>query len=76
MHRKKAITLQEAVVNAAIALAAAWIVYNLLEYSGHKEIANVASVVCGRYADDVLKMGWDLIKKFLGNLDEQVNNKK
>lgn len=69
MYKKKPLNWRDVckdiAVNSAIAFAAAYLVWAVLTASGHQDAAFMCSVICGRFADDVLKIGWKVFKKFL-----------
>ena len=76
MHKKNPITMKDVIVSSAIAFAAAFLVYFLLDYFGHTQAAIVCSVICGRFADDVLTIAWKSVKKYLKILDNEINEEK
>jgi hypothetical protein len=76
MHKKNPITLKDIAVNSAIAFAAAFLVYSALDYWGHTKAAIVSSVICGRFADDILSTSWRSFKKWFKILDDEINNEK
>ena len=65
MHRKKPINMRDVIVNSVIAFASAFFVYSLLVYTGNTQLATVSSVICGRFAEDVLRFGFLTTKKML-----------
>ena len=75
MQKVKPITWVDVVVNSAIAFAAAYFVWAVLETTGHQNLSTICSVICGRYADDVLSMGWKMGKKILTNLNDEIKDK-
>lgn len=76
MHKVKPITWVDVLVNSAIAFAAAYFVWAVLETTGHQNLSTVCSVICGRYADDVLTLGWKLMRKILTNLSDEIKDKE
>ena len=65
MHKQKPITWTDGVVNAAIAFAAAFLVYFWLKYLDRQDIALPVSVITGRYGDDFIKVSYRWTKKFM-----------
>jgi hypothetical protein len=76
MHKKNPITLKDIAINSAIAFAAAFLVYSALDYWGHTNAAIVSSVICGRFADDILSTSWRSFKKWFKFVDDEINNEK
>jgi len=76
MHKVKPITMADVVVNSAIAFAAAFLVYHLLHYNGYGDAAIVASVLCGRFADDILTVSWRFAKRYIKITNDELNGKK
>jgi hypothetical protein len=72
MHKKNPITMKDIMVNSAIAFAAAFLVYFLLDYFGHQQAAIVSSVICGRFADDILTVLWKSFKKYFKDLSNEI----
>ncbi len=68
LHENKKLGVWDVARNAAIAMAAAYLVYHALIYIGKEDVATPISVLCGRYSDDVLNITWEKVKKFMNNL--------
>lgn len=67
VSKKKKLTLKEFVTHSVIAFACAILVWHLLAYSGRLEIANVVSVIVGRYGDLIIVGLWGKIKEFMNS---------
>ena len=76
MYRTKNITFKDVFINSTIAFAAAWGAFAGLQYTGHTELATMVSVLCGRFADDVLQVLWRQVKTFLKIANDDLNNPK
>jgi len=72
MHRTKSINLKDIIGNSLVAFAAAWIVYNALTISGNGQYATLSSVLCGRFADDILQMGWKWFKAIVFQTNKDI----
>lgn len=67
VSKKKKLTLKEFVTHSIIAFACAILVWNVLSYYHRLEVANVASVIVGRYGDLIIYAVWDKIKSLINN---------
>lgn len=65
MHRTKPINLKDILVNTTVAFAASFFVYSVLDYWGYTKMAIMLSVICGRFADDMLKAGFSTVLKIV-----------
>jgi len=65
MSKEKPLTVKDFVIHGTIAFACAWLVWALLEHYGHLDLANIASVIVGRYADYVLVAIWKAVKNMI-----------
>lgn len=74
MHKVEPITWKVVVKNSLIAFAAAYLVWQILYTWGYPQMANVMSVVCGRFADDILKMGLKIARKVLTGFSEEMKD--
>jgi hypothetical protein len=61
--REKKLTLREYINHSIIAFASAFLVWQILSYYGRLDVANVASVVVGRYGDAIIYTVWEKIKE-------------
>lgn len=75
MHKKNPLTLKDIAINSAIAFAVAYMAYSAIDYSGHKNAAVVFSVICGRFADDILTMTWKSFKKWFSAMNDEIEKK-
>ena len=75
MYKQEPITWKVVIKNTLIAFAAAYLIWQLLYTAGYPQMANVLSVVCGRFADDILKMGLRIAKKTLTGLSDEMEDK-
>jgi hypothetical protein len=73
MHRVKPVTIKDVIINSSVAFAAAYLVYALLVETGHTHLATISSVLCGRFADDVLSLAWKALKSFLKTTSDDLN---
>ena len=69
VSKERKLTLKQFVTHSVIAFACAILVWNVLSYYGQLEVANVASVIVGRYRDMIIYAIW-------GKIKELINNKK
>jgi uncharacterized membrane protein YeaQ/YmgE (transglycosylase-associated protein family) len=69
MHRTKSINLTDIITNTIVAFSAAWLVYFWLVGMGKENYATLASVLCGRFADDIIQVAWKYIKVIRTNKD-------
>ena len=65
MSKEKPLTVKDFVIHGTIAFACAWLVWAMLEHYGHLDLANIASVIVGRYADYVLVAIWKAVKNLI-----------
>lgn len=65
MHKHKTLTWKDSAANAAIAFAAAILVYFWLKYLDREDMALPMSVITGRYGDDFIKVSYRWMKQFL-----------
>ncbi len=65
IHKEKPLTVKDFVLHSSIAFACAWLVWAILEHYGKLDLANIASVIVGRYADYVLVAIWKAIRNML-----------
>lgn len=72
MHKKNPITLKDVAINSAIAFASAFLVYSMLDYYGQTKAAIVSSVICGRFADDILTITWKSFKKWFHAINDEI----
>ena len=61
-NKKEKLTLAQFVYHSAIAFACAFLVWNILSYYGRLDIANVVSVIVGRFGDLIIYAIWGKIK--------------
>jgi len=73
MHRTKSITFKDVMINTVIAFSAAWVVYAGLVSTGMEEYATLASVLCGRFADDILQIVWKWFKTIIFQTNRDIN---
>lgn len=72
MSKEKPLTVKDFFIHGTVAFACAWLVWALLEHYGHLDLANIASVIVGRYADYVLVAIWKSIKKAINSTEKPV----
>lgn len=65
MNKEKTLTMKEFIMHSMVAFACAWVVWYSLRYYGKLELANVCSVVVGRYADLILFSVWKQLKSMI-----------
>lgn len=73
LHKNEKLSFADVMRNAAIAMAAAYLVYHILIFTGNENVATPISVLCGRYSDDVLNITWLKFKKIVDNFTEKKN---
>jgi len=73
MHKEKSITWKDVIVNSVVAFAAAYLTWQVLYTAGYPQMANVCSVICGRFADDTLKFVWKIVIKTAGNAADDIS---
>lgn len=72
ISKEKPLTVKDFILHSSIAFACAWLVWAVLEHYGHLDLANIASVIVGRYADYVLAAIWKAIKNILNSKPEKL----
>lgn len=65
MHKEKPLTKLEFILHSIVAFACAWLVWNLLEHYNRLWMANIASVIVGRYGDQILLLIWKGVKNLI-----------
>jgi ethanolamine transporter EutH len=73
MHRTKSINLKDVIINTIVAFSAAWVVYAALVATGRESYATLASVLCGRFADDIFQIVWKWFKTMIGQVNKDLN---
>ena len=67
MHKHQKVTVKDVIISSTIALSTAFCLYWMLKEMGVGEnLRNGAAVLCGRFADDVLKLLWRTFRKGMG----------
>ncbi|MDW0314037.1 MAG: hypothetical protein QN716_01560 [Nitrososphaeraceae archaeon] len=64
IRRHKKLTWQEALFQTTVAFSSAWIVWFILDYYGYSKLAAPASVVCGRFGDEVIIWVGSYVRKW------------
>lgn len=72
ISKEKPLTVKDFILHSSIAFACAWLVWAILEHYGYLDLANIASVIVGRYADYVLAAIWKSIKTVLTSKQENI----
>ena len=67
VSKKRKLTTKEFITHSLIAFACAILVWNVLSYYERLEVANVVSVIVGRYGDLIIIALWRKIKEFIGD---------
>lgn len=65
MNKEKTLTLKEFILHSMVAFACAWMVWSVLAYYGKLDLANIFSVIVGRYSDVILLAAWKQIKRMI-----------
>ena len=65
INKEKPLTIKDFILHSSIAFACAWLVWAILSYYGRLELANIFSVIVGRYGDHILFAIWKAIKNML-----------
>jgi len=69
MHKQRKLSMWEVISHTTVALASAWLVWNLLDhYNAHDWLKNGASVIVGRFGDSILLAAWQLVKTWIKSL--------
>lgn len=71
LYKDKPITVKEFLSQGAMAFAAAWLVWSILEHYGYLDLANIASVIVGRYSDYILIAVWRAIKNLINSKQQK-----
>ncbi len=71
ISKEKPLTVKDFIIHGTIAFAAAWAVWAILEHYGHLDLANIASVIVGRYADQILVAIWKSVKNIISNKQDK-----
>lgn len=69
IHKEKTLTLKEFVLHSIVAFACAWLVWSALAYYGKLDLANIFSVIVGRYSDVILMAAWKQLKKLINDFN-------
>jgi hypothetical protein len=72
MNKNERLTLREFVYHTTVAMAAAWGAWHFFILVGRPELATGASVVVGRFADDILLMLWNSFKLLIKQSSEKL----
>lgn len=72
ISKEKPLTVKDFILHSTIAFACAWLVWAILEHYGKLDLANIASVIVGRYADYVLVAIWKSIKNLINSKSEKI----
>lgn len=67
VNKEKTLTIKDFILHSTIAFACAWLVWAVLEHYGKLDLANIASVIVGRYADYILLAIWKWIKDIINS---------
>ncbi len=65
INKEKPLTFKEFILHGSVAFACAWCVWALLSYYGRMDLANIVSVIVGRYADYILVAIWKSIRNLI-----------
>lgn len=71
INRSKKLTWKEAIFQTSVAFSAAWIAWFLLD-PHYPHLSAPASVVCGRFGDEIVMWVWNFIKKMGRTALEQI----
>lgn len=61
-NKEKNLTKAEIIMHSLVAFAAAYFTWSLLDYWHMKEISTPASVIVGRFGDNILMAAWKMIQ--------------
>lgn len=67
LNKDKPLTVKDFLFHSSIAFASAWLVWALLAHYDHLDLANIASVIVGRFGDQILLLAWKAIKNIIIN---------
>lgn len=65
INREKKLTVKETIYQTSVALSSAWIVYAVLQKYGLYDWSAPASVICGRFGDELLVWLWRMGKNLI-----------
>lgn len=68
INKERKLTVKDFILHGSIAFACAWLVWALLSYYGHLDLANIASVIVGRYGDWLLFAIFKAVKNVINNM--------
>jgi len=71
ISKEKPLTVKDFILHSLLAFSCAWLVWAILEHYGYLDLANIASVIVGRYADYVLAAIWKAIKNMINTKSEK-----
>lgn len=73
MHKQGKLSIEEMVYRTVVALACAYLIWQLLSYYNVNEnIRQGASVIVGRFGDEILMAIWEVIKKSVNNAEHNL----
>lgn len=76
LNKEEKLTFKVFFYQTTVALAAAWGVWHLLIAVGRPDWATGASVVVGRFADNILLMMWRAFKSFFKQANDDIQKTK
>lgn len=65
LNKEQPLTVKDFILHGLVAFACAWLVWALLEHYDHLDLANIASVIVGRYGDNILILLWKGIRNVI-----------
>lgn len=76
INNESRLTWKQVIYHSMVAFACAWCMWYAFQSIGRPDLATWAAVICGRFGDNVLMVIWDGFKKFLGKINEDINQVK
>lgn len=76
LNKTEKLTFKVFFYQTSVALAAAWAIWHLLMSINKPDLATGASVVVGRFADNILLMLWRAFKSFFKQANDDIQKTK
>lgn len=65
VNKQRRLTMRDFIYHSCIAFAAAWLVWQALDHYGQTALANLVSVIVGRFGDVILIASYNVVVDFL-----------
>ena len=73
INQQRQLTIKDFILHSFVAFACAWLVWAILAHYDHIDLANIASVIVGRYGDQILLLVWKAIKTVIVSFTKNPN---